>query len=149
MAHALDARPILIVEDSEEDFDTVKTAFEEARIPNELRRATTAEACLKLLKSDGPAPLRPAFVLMDLNLPGWDGREVIQMLKADPKLRALPVVVLTTSSSPKDLDLSYQSGASAYHVKPVRHADHLQLLNDIVRYWLGSVVYPDDEGKLT
>jgi CheY-like chemotaxis protein len=134
---------ILVVEDSDEDFDTLREALERAARPGEVRRATTGGGCLSLLRDDGGKPLRPAFVLMDLNTPGLDGREALKEIKADARLRALPVVVFSTSASPSDLEFCYRSGANAYHVKPTRYTDHLNVLHELLSYWLAYVALPD------
>jgi len=76
---------------------------------------------------------------MDLNTPGTDGREALAVLKADPALNSIPVVVFSTSANPKDVGFCYAAGANAYHVKPVRYPEHLQLVIDLVGYWFGSV----------
>ena len=106
-------------------------------------RAGTGEECLHLLR--GAARRRdalPALVLMDLNTPGDDGREALREIRSDPALETLPVVVLSASANPRDLQFCYHQGANAYHVKPVDHAVHLQVLQQIFAYWLGSVVLP-------
>lgn len=139
-------RPVLVVEDSDEDFDTLCEAAERFGLASELRRATTGDGCLTLLRGEGTAPVRPALVLMDLNTPGTDGREALAAIKADPVLRDVPVVVVTTSANPKDLAFCYRAGANAYHVKPVRYRDHLQVLLDVLGYWLGRVALPEGEG---
>ena len=138
--------PIVIVEDSDEDFDTVQQAIQKANIAAEVRRATTGGGCLELLR--GVAAVHPALVLMDLNTPGTDGREALAAIKADPSLKIYPVVVFSTSSNPKDLTFCYEAGANAYHVKPVRYLDHLQIVIEILTYWLGRVTLPDPLGKL-
>ena len=145
-----DRRPLLVVEDSDEDFDTLREAVQRAGLPHELRRATTGDGCLELLRgeADGSAPIRPALVLMDLSTPGTDGRDALAAIKADPALRDVPVVVVTTSANPKDLAFCYQAGVNAYHVKPVRYGDHLQVLIDVLSYWLGRVALPDAEGMI-
>lgn len=101
---------------------------------------------MMLLRGEGTAPIRPALVLMDLNTPGTDGRETLAVIKADPLLRDLPVVVVTTSANPKDLAFCYHAGANAYHVKPVRYGEHVQVLVDVLGYWLGHVALPDGKG---
>lgn len=136
-------RPVLVVEDSDEDFDTLGEAAQRAGVVHELRRATTGDVCLTLLRGEGVARIHPVLVLMDLNTPGTDGREALVVIKADPLLRALPVVVITTSSNPKDLAFCYRAGANAYHVKPVRYVEHLEVLLDVFTYWLTCVAHPD------
>lgn len=132
--------PVIIVEDSEEDFDTVREAVRRAGITAEVLRAKTGGECLDLLR--GASALRPAVVLMDLNTPGTDGREALMTIKADASLRAFPVVVFSTSSDPRDLAFCYAVGANAYHVKPVRYPEHLSLVADLLTYWLERVVLP-------
>lgn len=133
---------ILVLEDSDEDFDTVLEALQKAGLKYEVRRATTGDGCLKLLRGNGEPPLRPAFVLLDLNTPGLDGRDALGEIKADARLRTLPVVIFTTSSNPRDLELCYERGANAYHVKPVRYPEYLSTLQQVFAYWLGSVTLP-------
>ncbi|MFO0951242.1 MAG: response regulator [Isosphaeraceae bacterium] len=137
---------LMIVEDSDEDFDTVQEAVRNSGVAVNVRRATTGDACLKLLRGEGCEPLRPAVILMDLNLPGTDGREALAFIKSEPSLRNLPVVVHTTSSNPRDLAFCYGAGVNAYHVKPVRYEDHLDTLLNLLNYWLKRVVLPGREG---
>ena len=85
----------------------------------------------------------PLLVLLDLNTHNDDGREVLREIRSDAKLKTLPLVVLSGSSNPRDLQFSYDCGANAYHVKPVNHALHLQVLQEIFHYWLGSVKLPE------
>ena len=135
---------LVVVEDSDEDFETVDEAVKRSGVAVEVRRATTGGGGLTLLRE--LAPDRPVLVLMDLNTPGTDGRESLAELKTDPALKAIPVVVFSTSSNPKDVGFCYAAGANAYHVKPVRYPDHLQLVIDLVNYWFGRVALPAAEG---
>ena len=144
MSAASNLPPVIIVDDSDEDFDTVVQAVRQANIPAEVRRATTGGECLDLLR--GASAIRPALVLMDLNTPGTDGREALAAIKGDDALKLFPVVVFSTSADPRDLAFCYASGANAYHVKPVRYPDHLQLVVDLLTYWLGRVALPDFGG---
>lgn len=139
------AGPLLVVEDSDEDFDTVREAVQKAGLANEVRRATTSDECLALLRRSGDAIVRPALVLLDLNLPGTDGREALCQIRADARLGGLTVVVLSTSANPRDVSSCYRLGANAYHVKPVRHQDHLRMLFDVFAYWLTKVSLPELE----
>ena len=131
---------LVVVEDSDEDFDTVVEAVKRSGVTAEVRRATTGEAGMTLLRE--VTPERPIVVLMDLNTPGIDGREALEALKTDPALKATPVIVFSTSANPKDIGFCYAAGANAYHVKPVRYPDHLQLVIDLVGYWFGRVALP-------
>lgn len=134
---------ILVVEDSDEDFETVQDAARRGGVTRQIVRAVSGDECLRLLR--GAARRRdalPALVLMDLNTPGDDGREALRAIRSDPALETLPLVVLSASANPRDLQFCYHQGANAYHVKPVDHAVHLQVLQQIFAYWLGSVVLP-------
>ena len=136
-------QPIVVVEDSDEDFDTFQIAATSAGLPNQIIRTTSGGDCLKLLRASLQGLIsRPGLVLMDLNTYGIDGREALQTIKADTHLKELPVVVFSTSDNPKDLEFCYQAGANAYHVKPVRHDDHLHLLGNVLAYWLRNVAMP-------
>lgn len=140
---------VLVVEDSDEDFDTVVEALGKMSLRNPVRRASTGDHCLELLRgSDGATRLRPALVVLDLNTPGLDGRDALAEIRADPSTLQLPVVVLSTSASARDAAQCYERGANAYHIKPTRYADHLQLVQDLLGYWLGQVVLPTPEGEL-
>ncbi|WP_088279533.1 response regulator [Ideonella sp. A 288] len=134
---------ILVVEDSDEDFETVRDAARRGGVSRPIVRALSGDECLRLLR--GASRRRdalPALVLMDLNTPGDDGREALREIRGEPSLAALPLVVLSASANPRDLQFCYQQGANAYHVKPVEHAAHLLVLQQIFSYWLGSVVLP-------
>ena len=128
---------LVVVEDSDEDFDTVVEAVKRSGVTTEVRRAISGEAGLEILRE--LATDRAVLVLMDLNTPGTDGREALAVLKADPALNSIPVVVFSTSANPKDVGFCYAAGANAYHVKPVRYPEHLQLVIDLVGYWFGRV----------
>jgi CheY-like chemotaxis protein len=134
---------ILVVEDSDEDFETVHDAARRGGVSNPIVRASSGGECLRLLR--GAARRRdalPALVLLDLSTPGEDGREALCEIRNAPSLEALPLVVLSGSANPRDLEFCYRNGANAYHVKPVDHAAHLRVLQQIFAYWLGSVVLP-------
>ena len=125
---------ILIAEDCDEDFETAQEALQKAGMPHRLERAQTGDEFLQQLL--GAHAVQPDIVLMDLNMPGVDGREVLREIKTNPSLKSIPVLVLTTSANPRDLAFCYESGANAYHVKPVHYPEYLDLLETIFRYWL-------------
>jgi CheY-like chemotaxis protein len=140
------AHPVLVVEDSDEDFETVMTAARMAGIGHEVRRAVSGDDCLQLLRgTPGLPPVQAALVLLDLNTPHGDGRNALEQMYAEARLRAIPVVVVSTSANPRDVDFCYTFGANAYHVKPVSHAEHLAVLQGVFAYWLGSVVLPTEQ----
>jgi two-component system, response regulator len=135
---------LLVVEDSDEDFETVLDAAKRASMNHPIQRATSGDECLRLLRSaTRRRDAQPALVLLDLNTPGDDGREALRQIRNDASLSPLPLVVLSASANPRDLQFCYAQGVNAYHVKPVDHARHLAVLQQIFAYWLGCVVLPD------
>jgi len=142
-------RPVVVLEDSDEDFDTAEEAARGAALANPLLRAKTGESCLALLRGEGAEPLQPALVLLDLNTPGMDGRDALVAIRTDPALKHLLLVVLSTSANPRDVAYCYSSGANAYHVKPVRYDDHLRVLRAVFGYWLLHVTPPERRPRLT
>jgi len=138
---------VLVVEDSDEDFDTVLEVLQTLGLGGRVRRATTGDHCLALLRGQaGRIALQPGFVLLDLNLPGLDGRDTLAEIRGDATLARLPVVVLSTSADPRDVAHCYARGANAYHVKPTSYPDYIQLLLRLLGYWLVEVVLPDPRG---
>jgi len=136
---------LVVVEDSDEDFDTVAEAVKRSELSIEVRRATTGEAGLMLLRE--VASDRPVIVLMDLNTPGTDGRDALTVMKSEAAIMSVPVIIFSTSANPKDVGFCYAAGANAYHVKPVRYPDHLQLIIDLVRYWFSRVTLANSGGS--
>jgi len=137
---------ILVLEDCDEDFETVCDAARRAGMTHHLRRAKTGDECVEIL---GRGETLPAFVLLDLNTAGGDGRDALRFAKSDARLRCVPFVVLTTSANPRDLGFCYDDGANAYHLKPVRHDEHLRVLGEIFHYWLRAVALPQKYEALT
>jgi CheY-like chemotaxis protein len=129
---------VILVEDSDEDADTVQQAILRCSTPVRLHRVLTGDACLALLQQ--PRAALPALVLMDLNIPGMDGRETLRIIKRDPSLCTIPVVVVSTSANPRDMDHCYRAGANAYHLKPVRYTEHRDAMVSVLRYWLDLVL---------
>jgi CheY-like chemotaxis protein len=145
---AFPRRPVLVLEDSDEDFDTAEEAARDVGLTNPLVRAKTGDACLDLLRGSGESgPIRPCMLLLDLNTPGMDGRDALVAIRADPSLHNLPVVVLSTSAREPDVAHCYDHGANAFHQKPVRYADHLLLLREVLAYWLTRVALPEASGS--
>ena len=132
---------VLVVEDSDEDFDTLREAAAATGLTRKMHRVVSGGDCLAMLRGESGAtlPVLPALILMDLNSHGVDGREALVALKTDDSFKHIPLVVLTTSANPKDVAFCYQAGANAYHVKPVRHDQYLLLLRTLLCYWLDGV----------
>lgn len=134
-------RPILVVEDSFEDFETILEAARRSGIKNKIIHAPDAFSALRHLPPGGSdEPF--AFVLLDQNLPGISGCELLQDLRVDHAYRSLPVIVYTTSTDPRDRDACYRAGANGYHAKSVRFDECLRTLDEVFQYWLGSAILP-------
>ena len=134
---------LLVVEDSDEDFATVLEAARAAGLPHEIRRATSGEECLRLLdENEREHRAKPSLVLLDLNTPLGDGRDALRGIRQNERLRAFPLVVLSTSSNPRDVEYCYAAGTNAYHTKPVSYPEHLRTLQAIFTYWLTGVMLP-------
>ena len=141
-----DAVPIevLLVEDSPGDVRLTREAFKDAKVHINLHVASDGAKAMAFLKRDGEyasAP-RPDLILLDLNLPKKDGREVLAEIKEDPALKTIPVVVLTTSSSEADILRSYQLHANCYITKPVGLEGFLTVVKSIDSFWMSVVRLP-------
>lgn len=134
-------RPILVVEDSDEDFDTVVVAARRGQVRNRLVQARSADEARGFLAAHAVNPF--AFVLLDCSLPGEDGLSLLHDLRGGATNALLPVVVFTASVNPRDRDAFYAAGANAYHVKKVGFEDCLTSLQQIFRYWLSDATLPD------
>lgn len=140
-------QPLLLVEDSDEDFEAFGRMLRKFSVVNPVYRCADGDEALDFLYQTGAyanpdtAP-RPAIILLDLNLPGTDGREVLEQIKQDLSLQAIPVVVLTTSSNPKDVETCYQYGVSSYIIKPIDIKQLQRTVQSLIEYWLETVVLP-------
>jgi CheY-like chemotaxis protein len=135
---------ILLVEDNAADVRLTKEALQEGKVRNNLTVARDGEEALEILRRSGPhaGAARPDLILLDLNLPRKDGREVLATLKADPSLKHIPVVVLTTSSAEVDILNSYQLHANCYITKPVDLEQFIGVIRSIDEFWLTVVKLP-------
>jgi CheY-like chemotaxis protein len=141
--------PILLVEDSPEDYETTVRGLRKAGFTNQVYRCEDGEDALDFLYQRGAyaAPgraKRPGVILLDLNLPGTDGRDVLAEIKRDPKLRTIPVVVLTTSRHERDIQTCYDAGANSYIQKPVRLEEFMRAIESLKAYWFEVVILPND-----
>jgi two-component system response regulator len=135
---------ILLVEDNPGDADLVRIALEENKLCNHLHVAEDGELALEFLRRQGRytrAP-RPDLILLDLNLPRKDGREVLAEIKADESLRRIPVVVLTTSAQDEDVLRVYNLNANCYVTKPMDFDQFAKVVKAIDRFWFGIVTLP-------
>lgn len=141
---------ILLVEDSPADIELTRQALSEAEIENEVLVVSDGDAAARYLNREGPYAdaARPDLVLLDLNLPKKDGRELLVEIKRDPSLCMIPVIVLTTSASDEDIAHAYREHVNSYLRKPVRLDDFINLVRTIHEYWLSTVTLPPHEGGL-
>lgn len=138
---------ILIAEDDPNDRLLTQEALAESQTAAELDFVADGHELLQFLHRQGTyaaragAPL-PGIILLDLNMPRMDGRQVLQKLKADPVLRRIPVVIMTNSRDDEDISYTYQHGASSYILKPRGFDDLVTLMEEICRYWFRTVELP-------
>lgn len=129
-------RPILLVEDNDDDVRLTRRALHKAGIANELVVVGDGLAALSYLRGAAALEALPALMLLDLKLPRLDGHGVLRALRADPQLRCLPVVVLTTSEEHVDITESYTRGANSYVRKPVDFEHFATAIQQLGLYWL-------------
>jgi two-component system, chemotaxis family, response regulator Rcp1 len=136
------AAELLLVEDNYGDVLLVREAFRSAKIRNNLAVARDGEEALRILRREGlhaDRP-RPDLILLDLNLPRMDGREVLQAIKADPVLQPIPVIIMTSSKAEVDVLKSYQLSANGYIVKPVDFERLQEIVASLEMFWFTVVV---------
>jgi two-component system response regulator len=131
-------RSILVVDDSEDDAQLTLRALRRSGITNAVHVACDGAEALQWLTDDERQhdPERPALVLLDLHMPRIDGFQVLERMRREARLRALPVVILTSSREEADLTRAYRLGANSYVRKPVEFTEFLALARDLGRYWL-------------
>jgi CheY-like chemotaxis protein len=135
---------ILLVEDDEGDTLMIREALEHNKVRNNLHNVTDGVEAMQFMRRQGPyadAP-RPDLILLDLNLPKKDGREVLAEVKEDPDLRTIPIVVLTTSKAEEDVLRSYHLHANAYVTKPVDFPRFIEVVRQIDEFFVAVVKLP-------
>jgi two-component system response regulator len=143
------AAEILLVEDNENDVILTRMAFEQAKLVIRLHHVQDGEQCLAFLRKQGQyagAPT-PDIILLDLNMPRMDGREVLAEISGDENLRHLPVVILTTSSAEQEILKMYKLRCSSYIIKPVDFEQFVRVIRLFNDYWLTIVVLPTLRGQ--
>jgi CheY-like chemotaxis protein len=138
---------ILMADDDEADIRLARKVFERSAICSEFRWVTDGDSLMDYLRrrgeySDAEKSPRPGVILLDLNMPGKDGREALREIKSDPELRRIPVVVQTTSRAPQDIVGSYDSGANAFMTKPATFDGLRESLTAFERYWVEIATLP-------
>ena len=139
MNHPEDTRNLLLVEDNPGDIRLFQEGLKECQVDINLYVARAGEEALAFLRSNSPLP---CLILLDLNLPGLSGREVLAHLKSNPEFKSIPVIVLTSSEAEEDVQTAYENHANCYIVKPVSLDDFLPIINAIEKFWLESVRLP-------
>lgn len=144
---------ILLADDDEDDRELTRDALQDARLANEMRFVVDGQDLMDYLRREGryadpavDAPL-PGIILLDLNMPKKDGREALAEIKADKRLRKIPVVVLTTSKDEEDVLRTYDLGASSFVTKPVTFAGLVEAMRTWTRYWFELVDLPNGNGS--
>jgi CheY-like chemotaxis protein len=140
-----------MADDDEDDRLLTADALKEARLANDMRFVIDGEDLMNYLKRSGPyaasngdAP-RPGIILLDLNMPKKDGREALAEIKADPDLRQIPVVVLTTSKAEEDIVRTYDLGVNSFITKPVTFDGLADAMRTLANYWFDLVELPDGD----
>lgn len=141
---------ILLVEDNQDDYEATLRSLKKNHLMNPVHWCRNGQDALDYLNKRGVyakdrSVNRPSLVLLDLNMPGIDGRQVLQKIKSDLKLRSIPVVILTTSADSKDIDQCYSIGASTYIQKPVSFDGLTEAIRTMKDYWFGVAILPMNE----
>ena len=140
---------ILMADDDEDDRMFAKDALDEARLSNEMHFVEDGEELMDFLHHSGKytdlnGSPRPGLILLDLNMPRKDGREALKEIKADPELRRIPVVVLTTSNAQEDIYRTYDLGVSSFITKPVSFEGLVDVMVALSKYWFEIVSLPSN-----
>jgi CheY-like chemotaxis protein len=135
-------RRILLVEDNQADAILLQEALKQADVHHPVDVVTDGERALDFLAT---VEQQPALILLDLNLPRMDGREVLTAIKSDPVTRDIPVIILTTSSAPPDIELAYDRGANAYVRKPLGMDRLTEAASSIRDFWLRTATLPSQD----
>jgi CheY-like chemotaxis protein len=138
---------LLIVEDSDEDFEALGRIMRKASFSVPIYRCTNGDDALDFLYRHGQSSSSsvleyPTMILLDLNLPGTDGREVLQQIKQDKEFKTIPVVVLTTSFNPQDIEICYRHGVNSYIIKPMDLQKLKKTVQTLIEYWFEIVTLP-------
>ena len=138
---------ILLVEDNPGDIRLTKEVLKDGKICNTLSEVTDGEEAMAFLRKTGDYQnaQRPDIILLDLNLPKKDGRQVLAEVKADPDLKLIPVIVLTTSAAEQDILNMYANHANAYITKPVNFDQFIDVIRSIENFWLTIVRLPNQK----
>jgi two-component system, response regulator len=147
--HLNQSQSILLVEDNQDDYEATHRAFKKANLCNPIVWCKSGRDAMDYLKQEGAYRdssngSRPGLVLLDLNMPGMDGRRTLEVIKQDVALRQIPVIILTTSADERDIQACYQSGANTYVQKPVSFDGLIEAIRRLKAYWFEIALLPKD-----
>ena len=143
------SQSILLVEDNQDDYEATCRAFKKANLSNPIVWCKSGRDALDCLKQEGAYKdagngSRPGLVLLDLNMPGMDGRRTLQVIKQDEELKQIPVIILTTSADERDIRACYQTGANTYVQKPVSFDGLIEAFTRLKAYWFEIALLPKE-----
>lgn len=144
-SNELASQTILLVEDSEDDYEATMRAFRKANLFNPVHWSMSGQDALDFLHQPGIVKNHgPGLILLDLNMPGLDGRSTLRLIKDDKQLKHIPVIILTTSSDERDINICYQMGANTYIQKPVTFDGLIDAIKRLKEYWFEIALLPKD-----
>ena len=144
--HALSPPVLLVIEDSDEDYATFQRALSLTRLQASIHRCRDGDEALEFLFERTPEEfrrLRPSLIMLDLNLPGIDGRDILAFIKGDNRLRDIPLIILTSSQDPKDISDCYWRGANGYQLKCTDYDGFKKEMQRTVDYWFNTAIIPE------
>jgi len=145
-----DNRPLLIVEDSDEDFEVTCWALQQVGFTRPILRASRAEEALELLNPAQPKyrwdDHLPCLVLLDINLPGMTGQQLLQAMRQTRQPLTVPIVILSSSLNPRDIATCYRLGAAGYFCKPLSLDRYVEKMQGLTRYWFDAITLPESQG---
>jgi CheY-like chemotaxis protein len=141
-------RLLLVVEDNDEDFASLMRVLDQVSFSGSIHRCYDGDDALDFLHHGGQYDdlhefSRPNLILLDLNLPGIDGKQVLQEIKQDRHLKLIPVIIFTTSSNSQDVDICYQAGVNSYILKPMNLDTFKASIKTLLQYWFEFVILPN------
>lgn len=143
---------ILLVDDNPDDYEATYRSLRKNHLLNPIAWCKSGQDAKDFLYRTGPykedeSVKRPMFILLDLNMPGLDGRELLKIIKNDTQFKGIPIVVLTTSNDPTDIDECYTLGASTFIQKPVHFEGLTEAVRTMKDYWFGVALLPQTKGE--
>jgi two-component system, response regulator len=142
---------ILLVEDNQDDYEATSRAFKKANLCNPIVWCKSGRDALDYLRREGAYKearigSRPGLILLDLNMPGMDGRKTLEAIKQDDTLKQIPVIILTTSADERDIQACYRTGANTYVQKPVSFDGLIEAIKRLKAYWFEIALLPKEAG---